>query len=89
MSVIWDNPCGYNIIAKRRCKACGEESVRTLWSRPWGFANEGFASCLEETPLTILDIGAMLKDAPFKCTECGGAKARIVALSLDTSSIPF
>ncbi|KQP61087.1 hypothetical protein ASF39_15560 [Methylobacterium sp. Leaf108] len=89
MPVIWDNPCGHNIIATRRCKACGEEGVRTLWSRPWEFANEAFASCLEETPLTIPDIGSMLKDAPFKCTGCGGADARIVALSMDTTSIPF
>lgn len=89
MSISWANPLGHNIIATRCCRSCGNKEIRTLWSRPWEFACESFAACLEETPLTMPEVAAMLSDAPFKCRQCDGPKARLVAISVDERSIPF
>lgn len=89
MPVIWDNPIGYSFIATRACRACRCEDVRTLWSRPWEFAGEGFTSCLPEAPLTMPEVAGMLADAPFACWECGGRDASLVGLSMDESTILF
>lgn len=89
MSVSWANPLGHNIIATRCCRSCGNKEIRTLWSRPWEFAGRAFAALREETPLTIRDVTDMLSDAPFRCRQCDGPKARLVAISVDERSIPF
>ncbi|KQO78159.1 hypothetical protein ASF36_14085 [Methylobacterium sp. Leaf90] len=89
MSVTWDNPLGHNLIATRRCNECDREDVRMLWARPLEFAGGDGGTFGEEVPLTMPDIANMLRDAPFRCPACDGGRARLVAIEVDESCIPF
>lgn len=89
MAVTWDNPLGHNIVATRRCNGCGHEDIRTLWSRPIEFAGSDACALTEEVPLTMPEVAGMLRDAQFRCRACDGARARLVAIAVDTSCIPF
>lgn len=89
MSATWANPFGHNIIATRCCDDCDHEDVRELWSRPLDFAGSKEGLLGDETPLTIPEVAGLLLDAPFRCRGCDGSRARLVAISVDESSIPF
>jgi hypothetical protein len=89
MSATWDNPLGHNVIATRCCSDCNQEDVRTLWTLPLEFACSNGGMFAEATPLTMPDVASMLRDAPFRCRACDGGRARLVAISVDESSIPF
>ncbi|MCP1550669.1 hypothetical protein J2W76_003914 [Methylorubrum zatmanii] len=89
MTFTWDNPLGYDIIATRRCNGCGNEDVRSFWSRPLRFAAIEEPILVETAPLTMPDVAGMLRDAPFCCLSCDGGRASLVGIAVDEASIPF